>query len=127
MGWAWDNLRIGLGVLAGSWLWIAVVTLLSLALSAWVKWRPVAGALLFGIFLAAAGFGAAVNEILYTKWGYLLDLSSLLETIWRWLFQVEGSQRDIPVWSAFASLLTACGLCLLLLRRKVRAYEVVRS
>jgi hypothetical protein len=33
---------------------------------------------------------------------------------------------DLPVWSAWASLIILCVVCVLLLARKVRAYEVVK-
>jgi len=41
-GWLAANLRIGGGLFLGSWIWILILSLLSLALSAWVKWKPVA-------------------------------------------------------------------------------------
>src|SRR5437588_4557335 len=62
-GWAWmaDHSRIVTGVFFGAWIWILVIALLALALSAWVKWKPAAGALLFGVFFVASGFGGAIN------------------------------------------------------------------
>lgn len=125
-GWMLENLRIAAAIFAHSWIWIITVSLLALALSTWVKWRPVAGALLFGVFFAGAGFGEAVNTILYTKWGYLFNLAGLMETISTWMFLGRESPKWIPVWSACLSLLAVCGFCLLLLARRIRACEVVR-
>ncbi len=70
-GWSWaqDNMRLAWGIFFGSWLWILILALLSLALSAWVKWKPAAGALVFGIFFVAAAFGAMVNAIQRTTTG----------------------------------------------------------
>jgi ABC-type multidrug transport system fused ATPase/permease subunit len=42
------------GIFFGAWIWILLLSLLALALSAWVKWKPMAGALLFGVFFVAA-------------------------------------------------------------------------
>lgn len=125
--WMAENSRIAWAVFFGSWIWILTISLLALALSAWVKWKPVAGALLFGVFFVAAGFGAAINGILFTDWGHLLNLGELIKIIWTWLFLGERTEPVIPVWSAALSLLSVCGLCLLLLARRIRAYEVIRS
>ena len=51
-----DNLWIASGVFLGSWIWILSISLLALALSAWVKWRIAAGALLLGVLFIGAGF-----------------------------------------------------------------------
>ena len=51
-----DNSYIATGVLLGAFIWIAVLSLLSLAISAWVKWRIAAGALLLGTLFMGAGF-----------------------------------------------------------------------
>jgi ABC-2 type transport system permease protein len=124
--WLKDNLRIAAALFLGAWIWILTVSLLALALSAWVKWKPVAGALLFGVFFVGAGFGEAINKILYTDWGFLINLGEVIKTVWTWLFFGEAGEVLIPVWSAGLSLLAACGLCLFLLARKIRAYEIVR-
>jgi hypothetical protein len=39
MGMAGPNLWLGWALFAGSWIWILVLSLMALALSAWVKWR----------------------------------------------------------------------------------------
>ncbi|MFQ5739968.1 MAG: hypothetical protein ACE5JX_13250 [Acidobacteriota bacterium] len=122
--WLWQHPWILSGILLGSWIWILVLSLLSLALSAWVKWKPVAGAMLFGVFFVAAAFGEAVNQTLHTRWGKLMDLAELIRTVWSWLFGVK-IWSQIPVWSAWLALLAVCAFCLLLLSRKLRAYEVI--
>ena len=70
-GWSWmpDNARLAFGIFFGAWIWILMLALLALALSAWVKWKPAAGALMFGVFFVAAGFGAAINVVQRTRWG----------------------------------------------------------
>src|ERR1051326_4815363 len=64
-GWQWtrDNAWILGSLLLGLAIWDVFLALMALALSAWVKWRIAAGALILGVFFAGAGFGAAVNAI----------------------------------------------------------------
>lgn len=129
-GWAWEHMRIAAAIVLASWMWILVISLMALALSAWVKWRPIAGAAMFGVFFAAAAFGETTNDILFRhspdKWGTLLQLPALMNTISHWLFEVRFV-NPIPVWSAWLAMFGICGLSLLLLARKIRACEVVRG
>ena len=125
IGWCSDNLRILIAVLLGSWLWIAALSLFSMALSAWVKWRFVAGALLFGIISFANGMGAAINNIFNTKTGSLINFSEVMQSIWSSLFGLEG-KTAVATEDAWRSLLAFCVICLFLLSRKIKAYEVVK-
>ncbi len=59
--WTWDNLWIAGSLVISSLIWIAILSLLAMALSAWVKWRIVAGALLLAVMFFGAGFAQAVN------------------------------------------------------------------
>ena len=54
-GTALNDARIASGIFFGAWVWILLLALLALALSAWVKWKPAAGALMFGVFFVAGG------------------------------------------------------------------------
>ena len=58
------NLRVAWATLVGAWIWIAVLTLLGLALSAWIRWRLVASAALFGVFFMGSAFGEMWREVL---------------------------------------------------------------
>ena len=124
-GWLVDNVRILFGVFVGAWVWILLMCFLSLAISAWVRWRPVAGAMLFGVFLVLAGFGEAVNQIVDTRKGTLLNLEAVVDSINGWLVQVN-SWSSVPVGQAWLSLGVTLALCLLVLNRKLKAYEIVR-
>jgi len=131
LSWSWDNLRILVGIVAGSGLWIVTVSLIALALSAWVKWRPVAAAALFGIFFVSAGFGTVTNVLLVTRWGTLLNLPSAMGMIWRWLFLEETQYRVVtggvlPSWTGFLPLAAVCVIALLLLSWKIKPAQVVR-
>ncbi len=124
--WWRDNLWIAWGLLLGSGIWIVILSLLGLALSAWVKWRALAGALLFGIFFAGAGFGQAVNQIFSTRRGDLVHLGRLMERVWISLFR-QPAYDAMAVESAWAALIAVCGLSLWLLSKKVQACEVAGS
>lgn len=125
VSWAWSNLWIAGSLILSSLIWIAVLSLLAMALSAWVKWRVVAGALLLAVMFFGAGLAQATNALLRTELGHFFNLAYLMGTVWHVLFQVD-SEHAIPVSQALIALSVYCGICLWLLLRKVRAYEVVR-
>lgn len=139
-GWSWmtDNARLASGIFFGAWIWILLLALLALALSAWVKWKPAAGALMFGIFFVAAGFGVTINQVQRTKWGHLLEVGNLIGQIWVYLFEGNNPTtngalffrapqgEEIPLWCCWAMLLGLAGICLYMLNRKIRGAEVVR-
>ncbi len=139
-GWQWmsDNIRFATGTFFGAWIWILILSLLALALSAWVKWKPAAGALMFGVFFVAAGFGATINGVQRTNWGYVFNISYLIGSVWVNLF--EGANKttngavffrapqgeELPLWCSWAALSVLCLICLYMLARKIRGMEVVR-
>jgi ABC-2 type transport system permease protein len=123
--WAWENLWIAGSLILGSLIWIAILSILAMALSAWVKWRIVAGALLLAVMFFGAGFAQAVNAVLRIDGGHFFDLAYLVVTVWTNLFSADN-ERAISAGQAWIAILVYCGVCLWLLLRKVRAYEVVR-
>ncbi|HEY0323754.1 MAG TPA: hypothetical protein VGC66_22570 [Pyrinomonadaceae bacterium] len=142
-GWFASNLHIAAAIFIGSWVWIILLALLSLSISAWVKWRLAASAALFGLFFIPSIFGTIVNELFTTRIGNLINLSALINAVWSGMFgtfsrqtgQVRvraGGRYNIitllepPLWSSWLMLGLICLGCLFLLYKKVRAYEVVR-
>src|ERR1700751_345631 len=123
--WTRDNLWIVGSLVLSSLILIAILSLLSMALSAWVKWRIVAGALLLAVMFFGAGFAQAINAVLRTESGQFFNVAYLMGTVWNSLFQVDATHA-IPVAQACIALVVHCAVCLGLLMRKVRAYEVVR-
>ncbi len=123
--WTWSHLWIAGALVLASLLWIAFLSLLAMALSAWVKWRIVAGAMLLGVMFFGAGFGEAVNAVMRTQSGHFFNVAHLMSTVWTALFRI-GNDHSIPVGEACVALIVYCVICLGLLMRKVRAYEVVR-
>lgn len=126
-GWVWvrPNLWLAGSIVLGPLIWIVVLSLIALALSAWVKWRIAAGACVLGLHFVGAGFAQAINEILRTRKGSLINLGEVIHTVWGGLFDASRG-KDLSVTQAWIVLAVTCGLCLLLLARRVRAFEVVK-
>jgi len=125
-GWLGQHLSIAWAILAGSWAWLLFLSLFALAVSAWVKWKPVARITLVGFFFVLMGFGGTINQSLDVKWGMLLSSWHVIGSIWWSLFDM-GPTNDLPAaGAAWVSLTIGCLLSLFLLYRRIRAYEVVR-
>ncbi len=134
--WGAENAWLAGAILMGSWAWILFISLLALALSAFVKWRLIASALQFGIFFCAAAFSEAINHVMETKTGYLINIGHVMGTIWMHLFRANTkqtiwrglfsvSEESMPLWQAWTVLGVICVLCVWLLEKKLRAREVV--
>jgi ABC-2 type transport system permease protein len=126
-GWEWTtaNLWIAGSLFIGMTVWILLLSLLALALSAWIKWKIAAGGLVLGVFFAGAGFGTALNNVMRTKYGTLLNLTEVMFTVWSKLFRWP-SDTGISVESAWICLGVVAAICLWMLVRRVRAFEVVK-
>jgi ABC-2 type transport system permease protein len=123
--WTWDHLWIAGSLILCSLIWIAILSLLAMALSAWVKWRIVAGALLLAVMFFGAGFAQAVNAVLRTQSGHFFNIVYLMSTVWASLFRIDADPSVSPG-GAWMALLIYGGICLILLVRKVRAFEVIK-
>jgi ABC-2 type transport system permease protein len=146
-GWLWSNLWIAWAILFGSIVWIVLLSLISLAVSAMLKWRVVASGALVGIFFVPSAFGEIINNLFLTRSGSLVSLWATMNSIWRGLFGLfereagrvrgritnpiyDGQMVDIvllepPLWASWLVVGLVCALCIWLLSRKVRAYEVI--
>jgi ABC-2 type transport system permease protein len=126
-GWEWtrDNLWMAWSIFLGMFLWCLLLSLIALAMSAWVKWKIAAGGLILAVFFAGAGFGAAVNGIMRTTYGSMLDLAQSMYTVWNKLLHANSS-TGLAVSDAWIALGAACLICLWMLMRRVRAFEVIK-
>lgn len=142
--WLVHNIWIASAIFLGSWVWILLLALLSQAVSAWVKWRVAASASLLGLFFIPSIFGEIINSLFMTRWGHMLSIRALIANVWSGLFGTFQSQTghvqgringgrymdvtlyEPPLWCSWVALFALCALCLWLLSRKVRAYEVVK-
>jgi ABC-type transport system involved in multi-copper enzyme maturation permease subunit len=146
--WFWANLWMIWAIFSGSMVWIILLSLLALAVSSLVKWRVVASGALLGLFFVPSAFGEIINELFLTRAGHLISMWASINSIWRGLFGLferqTGSIRgtvtnpiyneqffDIallepPLWASWLVVALVCALCVWMLSRKVRAYEVIK-
>jgi ABC-2 type transport system permease protein len=126
MGWSWllDNFYLANATFFACMSAISVLTLLGLAMSALVRWKIVAGALILAVFAISKGFAAMIDNVMRTANGNYIDLQYLLAKVSNDLFHVPNFTDDIPVAAAWAALIAICGLLVYILNRKLRVCEV---
>jgi len=144
----WTNMWMIWAIFVGSMIWIILLSLLALAISSIVKWRVVASGALLGLFFVPSAFGEIVNQLFLTRSGHLISLWATMNSIWRGLFGLfvrqtgavrgrvsnpiyDGQSVDIvllepPLWVSWLIIALVCAVCVWLLARKVRAYEVIK-
>ncbi len=130
-GWAVEHWRSAVALVVGSWIWIVVLGFLALAISAWVKWRPVAGFLLLLLFFGGGLFAQIFRVLFKSEWGNVFDLHHNVRNVWAQLYGSSAPffwspPTGLPGWAAWAALGALGAFSLLMLRRRIRAYEVVR-
>lgn len=142
-GWFVANLWMASAIFIGSVVWILLLALLSQVVSALVKWRVVASGALLGIFFIPSVFGEVINQLFFTHWGNIISLGALMKNVSAGLFGTfvrttghmtdfdNGVAREIvmnepPLWASWFALGLICMICLALLSRKVKAYEVIK-
>ncbi len=146
--WLWANLWMIWAIFLGCMVYIVLLSLLSLAVSSIVKWRVVASGALLGLFFVPSAFAEIVNELFLTRAGHLISLSASMDSIWRGLFglfirqtgEVRGrvtnpiyaeqffdtALLEPPLWASWLVITLVCAVCVWLLSRRVRAYEVIK-
>ena len=131
-GWIWSHLWMILPIVLCSAIWILMLSLISLAVSAWVKLRIVATGVIFISFFVPTGLGEMFNVLMGTKWGILLNFSYLFRLVVEKGFHERtgmlGSGWDeIPVVAAWNVLIAIYLLSLVILNARLRAREIVRG
>ncbi len=147
-GWLWANLWMAWPIFFGSMAWIILLSLIALAISALVRWRVVASGAMLGLFFVPSAFGEIINSLFMTRSGHLISLWATMNSIWRGLFGLferqtgavrgtvtnpiyERQYFDIvllepPLWVSWLVVSVVCAVCIFILARKVRAYEVIK-
>jgi len=123
-GWWVHNWRIGLAYLVGHLTWIVVVSLLTLAISAWVRFKPAARGALFGIIFILSGFAEAINAVTGTSVGDLIHLTRAIANVVMSIFGAP-TQGNLPIIVNWFTLAVTCVFSIWMLHRKLRAHEVV--
>jgi len=124
-GWGFENYRIGMAYVVGHIAWIIVISMLTLAISAWVRFKPVARGGLFVIIFILAGFAQAVNAVTRTSFGDLIHLTRAINSVVMSLFGAPTSS-GLPVSLNWFTLIAVTALSIWLINRKLRPHEVVR-
>jgi ABC-type transport system involved in multi-copper enzyme maturation permease subunit len=128
--WTGDHAYIAVAIFVTSAVWIVMLTLASLMLSAWIKWRLAASGALFAMFTIPLAIATMISALFRTPWSYLFSPSMLLKFISDDLFRYSASNdlesfMIVPPWAAWAAISGFVVAMLWLLSRRVRAYEVV--
>ena len=101
-----------------------------------------ASAALIGLYLVPSVFAEVINQIFTTRWGHIISVDALRRNVTAGLFgtfvRTTGQVTDFdgrvareviliepPLWFCWFALFLICAVCLALLSRKVKAYEVV--
>lgn len=142
--WFTQNLRIASAIVMSNIVWILLLALISQAISALVKWRVIASGAILGLFFIPSVFGEFINQVFRTRWGSLVSVSALMANVTQGLFgtlnpatqttmfrDFDGTLQELvitepPLWLCWTILFLVCFICLALLSRKVKAYEVVK-
>jgi ABC-2 type transport system permease protein len=124
-GWWYENFRIAVAYLIGHLAWIVVISMLTLAISAWVRFKPAARGALFAIIFILAGFAQAVNGVTGTSFGDLIHLVRAINSVVLSLFGAP-TPSGLPVSLNWFTLAATVALSAWLINRKLRPHEVVR-
>jgi ABC-2 type transport system permease protein len=124
-GWMSDNLWVANAILMISFSVLAILSLLATAFSAWIKWRTASSAALFAIILIPMPIGAVIEEIFNTNKGYMFSLVMAFVGLSKHLLRLDWMDSFLSAGESWAVFTGYAALCLLMLSRRVRAYEVV--
>ena len=125
-GWIWSHIWMVVPIIFCSAIWILMLSLISLAVSASVKLRIVATGVIFISFFVPAGIGEMYNSIMGTYWGRLLNFTEMFRLILAKGFR-QLSGNEIPVPAAWGVLILVCVLSVVILNARLKAREVVRG
>jgi ABC-2 type transport system permease protein len=123
-GWFWANWRLGAAVIAGSWIWITLVSLVALACSAYIRWRVVAGALILAFFFVLAGASEIVHQVLRVEWSSLMNPASSMSRLLHPMLGMDNPEGPGALTSG-VSLVVIAALLGWVLERKLRPVEVI--
>ena len=124
------HLSLAAGIFIGAVMWIVVLSMVGLAVSAWVKWRVIATGAIFAVVLVPAGVGGIASAILRTRWGLLLNMPVVMTELWQRILGAPESMNprlQLPSFAMVLVLVTACLLSVAVLNARIRAREVVRG
>lgn len=121
--WLAAHIHVPLAMLVCSALWLVAVGMLSLAVSAWVKWKQVARIALFGLVFVGAAFGEAIRGIFGGWGGGVLSLFDAMEAVISAVYQTSG-WTPMPASAGAGVFFVVIVLASVVLYRRIRACEV---
>ena len=124
-GWLFDNLAVPLGLVATCLIWSGCLSIIALALSAWVRWRPAATLGFLGLFVIGSAIGNLFRATSGHWYGSLIIPWDAIEVVGRDLFGAKASDL-MPLPWAWGTLAVVSALALWALMRRIRAFEIVR-
>ena len=123
--WMFEHAQFAFALFVGSWVWIGVLSVFALAVSAWVKWKPWARIVFLGLTMIMSAVGQVLRFVFESPLGSVLSLFDLADRVWDHLFGVAQPGVPIPAAVAWIALLLFGSACVMVLYRRLRAFEVV--
>ncbi|MBT71064.1 MAG: hypothetical protein CMQ15_03345 [Gammaproteobacteria bacterium] len=127
--WLGQNLHLPVASILTSLTWIVSLSLVAFAVSAFVKWKSVARMFFFGIVLLGSILGGVIEEVFGGVGGYVVNLYAALEVLMAALYNADSDVLSfVPQMSvgiAVLQFLIISLLALVLLTRRIRAFQVV--
>jgi ABC-2 type transport system permease protein len=133
-GWMLVNWHIPFASIITSLTWIISLTLLAFAISAFVKWKAMARIFFFSVIMITSILAQVIRELFGGVSGYLIDLNSALQLVMISTYNADSALiafssdvpvPDLPVQVALLQFLIFSAVCLILLTRRIRAFQVV--
>jgi ABC-type transport system involved in multi-copper enzyme maturation permease subunit len=133
-GWMVANWHIPFAAIITSLTWIISLTLLAFAISAFVKWKAIARIFFFGVLVLSSIMGEVIIEIFGGTAGNYINLSAALQVLTASTYDAKSgllslvsdiNVPDIPVQVAITQFAVFCSVTLILLIRRIRAFQVV--
>lgn len=128
-GWLFANWHLPFAAMITSLTWLTTLSLLAFAVSAFVKWKTIARITFFAIVAISSIVGEVIQEIFGGMSGDLVNINAALQVVVANTYNAKSDMvityPDMPLWIAAAQLLLLSGLSLLLLTRRIRAFQVI--
>ncbi len=122
--WLADNIHLPFATFLASFIWILSLSVFSLAISAMVKWAPVARLSFFAFISILSIFGKIIEQVTGSWQGNIFSLYEARDALIQALFKVNNfsSMPGSAAFMVFAVLMIASGF---VLYRRIRGFEVV--
>ena len=121
--WLLANLHLLTAPILVSLIWIGTLSMISLAVSAWVKWKVLSRLFFFGIFFVGSAISAIIREVFGGWAGSLANIAELSDVLIAGVYGVRASFQ-MPLTYALSTFLLLTVVSVILLARRIRAFEV---